>query len=279
MNRRSHLADQQSRSPKLVAPQSARVFLGEWMICPRASLSIQRGMLCKPSIVTSLCVPGMHAATPPTWLRSRPWLLPSPCALQQLNSLLAPAESVWLIGESYPHVPELSFEEKLECLQMVLPEKITPPDPATGHSLIENRKTKNRTTENRELEMVQLSAANTQEMVDLTNLAFPGFFRIRTCEMGSYFGIRANGELIAMGGERLMLEGYPEISGICTHPAHRGKGVAASLIWQLVRSHRREGLHSWLHVGSANNRAIELYLHMGFQIVRKVMLHRITRKD
>ncbi len=51
--------------------------------------------------------------------------------------------------------------------------------------------------------------------------------------MGSYYGVRSNGELVVMGGERLRLEGYPEISGVCTHPAHRGRGLAASLIWQL----------------------------------------------
>jgi ribosomal protein S18 acetylase RimI-like enzyme len=191
-------------------------------------------------------------------------VVPSPRALQQLHSLLAPAESVWLTGDSYPRVPELSFEETLECLQMVLPERITPPDPATR---------------NHDHEIVRLSAANAEEMVDLTTLAFPGFFRIRTCEMGSYFGVRANGELIAMGGERLMLEGYPEISGICTHPAHRGKGHAESLIWELVRTHRRDGLRSWLHVASANRRAIDLYRRIGFMVVRKVMLHRIRRKD
>jgi GNAT superfamily N-acetyltransferase len=77
--------------------------------------------------------------------------------------------------------------------------------------------------------------------------------------MGSYYGVRSgarsDGELIAMGGERLSLDGYPEISGVCTHPAHRGKGLAANLIRQLVRDHRRDGLVSWLHVGNENHRA------------------------
>ena len=87
-------------------------------------------------------------------------------------------------------------------------------------------------------EIVRLSNANAPEMVALTTIAFPGFFRSRTSEMGSYYGIRSDGELIAMGGERLRLDGYPEISGVCTHPAHRGKGLAASLICQLARNHR-----------------------------------------
>jgi predicted GNAT family acetyltransferase len=176
-----------------------------------------------------------------------------------MHSLLAPRESVWLTGETRPALPELAFEESMECLQMVLPEEVVPPGPT--------------------VEIVRLSEANAGEMVALTNLAFPGFFRQRTCEMGSYYGVRSDGELVAMGGERLMLEGYSEVSGVCTHPAHRGKGLAANLIWQVVRDHRRDGIVSWLHVGSANRRAIELYCRMGFKVVRRVTLNRISRED
>jgi len=140
---------------------------------------------------------------------------------------------------------------------MILPEEVTQPDPT--------------------IDIVSLSDANATEMVTLTNLAFPGFFRKRTCEMGSYYGVRSDGELIAMGGERLVLDGYSEISGVCTHPAHRGKDLAASLIWRLVRNHRRDGLMSWLHVGAANHHAIDLYLRLGFKVVRMVTLNRISR--
>src|SRR5947209_5438698 len=80
-----------------------------------------------------------------------------------------------------------------------------------------------------------------------------------------------------MAGERLMLEGYPEISGVCTHPAHRGRGYAAGLIWHLVRRHRSRHLQSWLHV-AANNPAILLYGRMGFQTARRITLTYITNK-
>ena len=97
--------------------------------------------------------------------------------------------------------------------------------------------------------------------------------------MGSYYGVRSSGgELVAMGGERLKLEGFPEISGICTHPAFRGKGFSKNIIWQLVRNHRRDGLVPWLHVACANSRAIKLYLGMGFEIVRSFTLNRISAR-
>jgi predicted GNAT family acetyltransferase len=95
-------------------------------------------------------------------------------------------------------------------------------------------------------------------MVDLTTLAFPGFFRARTCEMGNYYGIREGGQLIAMAGERMALPGSREISGVCTHPAHRGKGYAAELVVHLMREHADAGLQSFLHVSSANTPAINL---------------------
>jgi GNAT superfamily N-acetyltransferase len=185
---------------------------------------------------------------------------PTISALQSLHSLLAPGEYVWLMGQSYPTIAELSCLGTLMCLQMVLPEEITPPEPAPG--------------------IVPISCTNAQEMVALTDIAFPGFFRSRTCTMGSYYGIRSgDGELIAMGGERLILDGYPEISGVCTHPTHRGKGYAASLIWRVAQDHRREGLVSWLHVSAENHHAIALYRRMGFREVRRVKLHRICRND
>jgi GNAT superfamily N-acetyltransferase len=184
---------------------------------------------------------------------------PTEAALQQLCSLLAPGEFVWLIGESYPHIAELNWEGTLPCLQMILPDAIEPPEMGAG--------------------IDALSCANGREMVALTDVAFPGFFRPRTCEMGSYFGVRSSGELIAMAGERLKLDGYTELSGICTHPEYRGKGLAANVIWRLVRHQRAQGVASWLHVTSTNQHAIDLYLRLGFQAVRTVTLHRVSRNS
>src|ERR1700730_2531723 len=178
----------------------------------------------------------------------------------QLHSLFEPGESAWIIGDEYTEVPRLVREETLECLQMVLPDGVCAPDTET--------------------EIVKLSDANADEMVALTTLAFPGFFRQKTGEMGSYYGVRSpSGELIAMGGGRLKLGGFTEISGVCTHQSFRGRGLAAEIIWEVVREHRNQGVVSWLHVASANQRAAKLYLRMGFKEIRNVRLHRVTRKN
>jgi ribosomal protein S18 acetylase RimI-like enzyme len=178
-------------------------------------------------------------------------------AWDDLRSLLVAGESVWVQAPIYPRTPGLQEEESLECLQMALPEDFELPGPS--------------------IEIEPMSAADARSMVALTELAFPGFFRARTYLMGSYYGIRSNGELIAMGGERLRLDGYSELSGICTHPGHRGKGLAASIIWRLARDHQKEGVASWLHVSATNTHAIQLYLRLGFAEVRRIMLYRVSR--
>jgi ribosomal protein S18 acetylase RimI-like enzyme len=69
------------------------------------------------------------------------------------------------------------------------------------------------------------------------------------------------------------------MSAICTRPDHRGAGLATDLIRHLASQHRRAGLVSWLHVGASNSRAIDLYASLGFERVRSLMLHRITRSS
>ena len=187
---------------------------------------------------------------------------PTTSALQSLHSLLVPGEYVWLIGESYPSIADLPCAGTIECLQMVLPEAVTPPDPNPV--------------------IVPLSCTHASEMVALTDIAFPGFFRLRTCVMGSYFGIWNPTDpthLIAMAGERLVLHPHREVSGVCTHPNHRGQGYAAALTAHVLHHQRSLPARSVLHVVSTNHAAISIYHRLGFQTLREVHLHRLKRPD
>jgi len=183
----------------------------------------------------------------------------SSAAMRQLHSLLSKDESVWLVEGRFPPAPGLYVEERLGCLQMVLPRRAAFPAPVAG--------------------ILELEENDAADMVALTALAFPGFFRARTYEMGSYYGVRSRGKLIAMGGERMMLDGFSEISGVCTHPAHRSNGHASNLLWRLARKHRLDGHVSWLHVVTSNRPAIDLYIRMGFIPVRELTYCRISRTD
>jgi GNAT superfamily N-acetyltransferase len=127
-------------------------------------------------------------------------------------------------------------------------------------------------------QIVELGAADVPEMMELTSLTKPGPFSKRTHEMGTYLGIRHDGKLIAMAGERMKIPGYTEVSAVCTHPEHVGHGYARILMTETMRRIIGRGETPFLHVREDNVRAIELYERMGFS--RRVLLHlAVLRKD
>jgi len=110
-----------------------------------------------------------------------------------------------------------------------------------------------------------LTEADVPDMVTLAELTQPGPFGTHTYQMGTYLGIREQGRLAAMAGERLRVPGYAEISAVCTHPAQVGKGYAASLMSVLIEKMRNQGETPFLHVRAGNTRAIALYVRLGFR--------------
>jgi len=114
-------------------------------------------------------------------------------------------------------------------------------------------------------EIVQLGAPDSPEMIELTALTKPGPFGRRTHELGSYLGIRLEGKLVAMAGERLKVPGYTEVSAVCTHPDHTGKGYAQVLMTEIMRGIRERGETPFLHVRRDNERAVALYERLGFR--------------
>jgi len=121
------------------------------------------------------------------------------------------------------------------------------------------------------LEILELGAADADEMMELTALTKPGPFSKRTHELGTYLGIRQEGKLIAMAGERLKPPGYTEVSAVCTHPEHTGRGYARILMMEVMRRIMGRGETPFLHVREDNLHAIQLYERMGFR--RRVTLH------
>jgi ribosomal protein S18 acetylase RimI-like enzyme len=109
-----------------------------------------------------------------------------------------------------------------------------------------------------------MAAGQVADMIELTDLVFPGFFRPRTLEMGSYFGIYDGPRLAAMAGERMRLDGYQELSAVCTHPGYTGRGYAQRLLAVLCNSAFDRGFTPFLHVYADNERAIGVYRRMSF---------------
>lgn len=114
-------------------------------------------------------------------------------------------------------------------------------------------------------EAVRLTPADVPEMLDLVARTQPGPFRERTIELGTYLGVRRDGKLVAMAGERLHPPGWTEISAVCTEPEYRGQGLATSLVHALMTGIRACGEQALLHVAPTNTAAIRLYESMGFQ--------------
>jgi ribosomal protein S18 acetylase RimI-like enzyme len=115
-------------------------------------------------------------------------------------------------------------------------------------------------------EAVVLDGDDVAEVLELVRATEPGPFFERTMELGRYLGIRREGMLVAMAGERLALDGWREISGVCTAPDHRGQGLAARLVGAIAAGIHARSERAFLHVLASNTGAISLYERLGLRI-------------
>lgn len=114
------------------------------------------------------------------------------------------------------------------------------------------------------LELISLTEEHVSQMLSLTKLTNPGPFAPRTIDFGHYRGIFEGDQLAAMAGQRLYAFNYAEVSAVCTHPDHTGKGYARQLLIHQINRITASGDIPYLHVRSDNDRAIKVYESLGF---------------
>ena len=121
------------------------------------------------------------------------------------------------------------------------------------------------------LDIEPLSEADAPEMLALATLTRPGPFRERTHQLGGFIGVRREGRLVAMAGQRLRVEGFTELSGVCVHPDFRGQGLAGALSRVVVARILETGEHAFLHAYAGHEATIRLYRSLGFAIRARVI--------
>ncbi|MBS1135495.1 MAG: acetyltransferase [Burkholderiaceae bacterium] len=124
---------------------------------------------------------------------------------------------------------------------------------------------------------VPLGPEHAAQALALAELTRPGPFGLRTIELGDYFGVFDGERLIAMAGERMHAGALREISGVCTHPDHQGRGLARRLMLKLIRRQMQRHETPFLHVMSSNVGARQLYERMGFRNYKESVVRVISR--
>jgi ribosomal protein S18 acetylase RimI-like enzyme len=126
-------------------------------------------------------------------------------------------------------------------------------------------------------EAVRLGPEHAAQALQLATLTRPGPFGPRTIELGEYFGCFDDQRMVAMAGERMRAGTLHEISGVCTHPDHQGRGLARRLMLKLVRRQMQRGETPFLHVMRENDAAHRLYERMGFRDYREAVVRVVSR--
>jgi predicted GNAT family acetyltransferase len=116
-----------------------------------------------------------------------------------------------------------------------------------------------------EFDIVSLTEDDAATMYDLAMLTKPGPYVARTNRLGDFVGVKLDGNLIAMTGERMRVPGFTEVSGVCTHPEYRGRGYAGALIQRVMERMIAKGETPFLHANASNTGAIALYESLGFR--------------
>lgn len=156
----------------------------------------------------------------------------------------------FVIGEKPEFSSQLTLKNELICIQMVLESPISID---THYPIIELKNDQQK-----------------EDLFELVNLVQPGYFKIKTSELGDYYGIYQDNQLIAASGERMKMNGLTEVSAIVTHPEHTRKGYAKQLTTHTTHKIFERNEIPFLHVTEDNFGAIQLYEKLGFKTVGKI---------
>jgi predicted GNAT family acetyltransferase len=129
------------------------------------------------------------------------------------------------------------------------------------------------------VDIVTLGVEDVPAMIELTALTKPGPFSARTHELGTFLGIRVDGQLVAMAGERMRPAHYTEMTAVCVHPSHRGRGYGQMLLSAVSRQIVARGETPFLHVFTSNHSAIALYRRQGMEIRRRLHVTVLKKED
>lgn len=183
----------------------------------------------------------------------------SDAAQAALLALTNPGERVWLVEPEEWVAPRgMRVVHTAPVLQMVaqMPAAVRPDDRAT----------------------LALTDADAADMAELALATEPGPWAELTRRFGTFYGIRLDGRLAAMAGVRMRpAEDLHEVSGVCTWPEFRGKGLAGVLIRRVMADIVAAGRTPFLHSYAGNAKAIGLYRSLGFEPRREMVVTVLER--
>lgn len=168
----------------------------------------------------------------------------SPQALAALAALVPPGGKIATVEVAETQIPSGLTVAKQAMLVQMLAERPAPPEP---------------------VDYLDLGDADAPEMVALATLTEPGPFVEATHRLGAFIGVRVDGQLVAMAGERMRAPGLTEVSAVCTHPDWRGRGYAGKLMRVVMARIVERGDTPFLHSYATNAGAIALYEKLGFR--------------
>lgn len=165
-------------------------------------------------------------------------------------------QSFFIFGKK-PSIPNsLQLKDKLQCLQMIVRNRIVIPYKD---------------------EIVKLEESHREALLALVKIVYPEYFKSKTADLGNYYGIFKDNQLVAITGERMQMDGFTEVSAVITHPEHTGHGYAKQLVAFTTNAIFDQNKIPFLHVAKANIGAIKLYEKLGFETRRDISIWNIAQ--